>query len=130
MKTAQVLHLCLRSILGVHYPERIRNEDLWQRTGQEPVTGEIQRRKLGWLGHVLRRDAGNPTRIALGWNPQGTRKRGRPAHTWRRELDKEMKEMELSWVDLTRKAQDRDEWRAVVRGLYSGAQGSAQGGKA
>ena len=83
-----------------------------QRTGQEPVPGEIQRRKLGWLGHVLRRDAGNPTRIALGWNPQGTRKRGRPAHTWRRELDKEMKEMELSWVDLTRKAQDRDEWRA------------------
>ena len=26
------INSCLRSILGVHYPERIRNEDLWQRS--------------------------------------------------------------------------------------------------
>ena len=27
----------LRSILGIRWPEKIRNEDLWQRTGQKPL---------------------------------------------------------------------------------------------
>jgi len=68
--------------------------------------GEIQRRKWRWLRYTLRKDNRNPTRIVLRWNPQVTRKRGRPAHSWRREIEKEMKVLDLSWIDLSQTAQE------------------------
>nr|KAG5707197.1 hypothetical protein BaRGS_017881 [Batillaria attramentaria] len=37
--------------------EKIRNEELWQRAGQEPVAEQILRRKWGWIGHTLRKSA-------------------------------------------------------------------------
>ncbi|RUS89829.1 hypothetical protein EGW08_002441 [Elysia chlorotica] len=65
---------CLRNILGVHWPEVISNEELWERTRQTPVETEIMKRKWGWVGHTLRKPASNITRQALDWNPQGKRK--------------------------------------------------------
>jgi hypothetical protein len=37
----------------------------------------------------VRKPQGAITRQALSWNPQGTRKRGRPKNTWRRDLEKD-----------------------------------------
>nr|KAG5698265.1 hypothetical protein BaRGS_024072 [Batillaria attramentaria] len=31
---------------------KIRNEELWERAGQEPVAKQILRRKWGWIGHT------------------------------------------------------------------------------
>ena len=54
--------------------DRIRNEDVWERAGQEPVAKQIPQREWGWLGHTLRKPASSTTRQALTWNPQGKRK--------------------------------------------------------
>ena len=69
---------CLRSIMGIHWPEVIMNEELWERAQQERIDTQIRRREWGWIGHTLREPTSNITRHALRWNPQGKRGRGCP----------------------------------------------------
>ncbi|KAK3757375.1 hypothetical protein RRG08_058232 [Elysia crispata] len=109
---------CLRRILRIFWPERIRNEELWNRAGQRPIREEITQRRWRWLGHTLRKPRNSITRQSLQWNPQGKRSRGRPRTTWRRNLEEEMKASGHSWRDIIRMAQDRRGWGTVVRGLY------------
>lgn len=102
------VNACLRKILRIRWPETIRNEELWERTVQNPLAEEIGRRKWRWLGQTLRKNPGSITRQSLTWNPQGARKRGRPRTTWRRCLEEEMKREGYSWSKIQRLAQDRD----------------------
>ena len=81
---------CLRRILRIWWPEKIRNEELWERTSQELVKSIISRRKWSWIGHTQRKTKDNITKQALRWNPSGKRSRGRPKHTWRRGMEAEM----------------------------------------
>ena len=67
---------CLRYILRVWWPNRIRNEELWEKTKQLPIGIQIKQRKWKWIGHTLRKDNANITRAALRWTPQGKRKEG------------------------------------------------------
>ena len=118
MKRIQAFNnTCLRRILRIRWPNKISNLELWQRTGQHPVEEEILQRRWRWIGHTLRKPASNITRYALFWNPQGRRKRGRPRNTWRRDLDADVKRSGHTWGQLENLAQDRDAWRALVRGL-------------
>ena len=118
MKKIQTfVNTCLRRILKVRWPNIISNQDLWERTDQLPIEEEILKRRWRWIGHTLRKPAFSTTRQALTWNPQGKRKRGRPRNSWRRDLEAEVKNMEKTWGQLERLAQDRSSWRALVRGL-------------
>lgn len=117
-KIQTFINNCLRRILGIHWPDTISNEELWQRTGQQPIDQEILQRRWRWIGHTLRRPTTNTTRQALTWNPQGKRRIGRPRNTWRRDLDNDCERMGLSWGQLERLAQERDDWRELVGGLY------------
>ncbi|RUS81369.1 hypothetical protein EGW08_010867 [Elysia chlorotica] len=110
---------CLRNILGVHWPEVISNEELWERTRQTPVETEIMKRKWGWIGHTLRKPASNITRQALDWNPQGKRKVGRPKQSWRRSVEEEVKASGTTWAELKRTCQNRVRWRSFVEALCS-----------
>ena len=110
---------CLRRILRIRWPEKIRNQELWRLTKQQPIEEDILKRRWRWIGHTLRKPATSTTRQALTWNPQGKRKRGRPRNTWRRDLDADMKKAGTgrNWGELERLAQDRAEWRRFVDGL-------------
>ena len=66
---------CLRRLLRFWWPEKIRNEELWDRTGQEPVKSVTSRRKWSWIEHTLRKPKDNITKQALWWNPSGKRSR-------------------------------------------------------
>ena len=72
------LNICLRRIFGIRWSDRERNEVLWERAGQEPVSKQTLKGKASWIGNTLRKPPNNTTRQALRWNPQGKRKRGRP----------------------------------------------------
>ena len=89
-KVQAFINKCLRRILRIRRPEKIRNEELWERTGQEPVKSVISRRKWSWIGHTLRKPKDNITKQALRCNPSGKRSRRRPKHTWRRGMEAEM----------------------------------------
>ena len=71
------INRCLRNILRIWWPNKIRNEELWARTKQLPTTTQIKQRKWKWIGHTLRKGNTNITRQALRWTPQGKRRRGR-----------------------------------------------------
>jgi len=49
----------LRQILQIRWPETISNQDLWRTTRQVPITENIKKRKLRWIGHTLRNDPNN-----------------------------------------------------------------------
>lgn len=110
---------CLRRILGIFWPNKINNSDLWERTKQETVEAQLLRRKWSWIGHTLRRNKAAITKQALTWNPQGKRGVGRPKYSWRRNTEQEAKKMGLSWPQLEKMAQDRRGWKRFINGLCS-----------
>ena len=118
-KLQTFVNRCLRRILKIRWPETVTNENLWERTNQRQIDRDIKGRKWKWIGHTLRRPESSVTRQALDWNPQGKRKVGRPRQTWRRSVEREAKTVGLTWTQLKRAAQDRDQWRGVVAALCS-----------
>nr|XP_021199035.2 LINE-1 retrotransposable element ORF2 protein [Helicoverpa armigera] len=108
---------CLRRILGIYWPEKISNIELWERCGETPIDQQIKRRKWNWIGHTLRRDPDHIPRQALDWNPQGKRKRGRPKQSWRRTIIAEAAAIGRTWSEIKREAQDRTRWRSTVDAL-------------
>ena len=83
------------------------------------VDALIKERRWGWIGHTLRRPGRNYTKEALDWNPQGSRKRGRPRQTWRRTIQAEAAAEGKSWGEVKALAQDREKWRRFVVALSS-----------
>jgi hypothetical protein len=80
---------------------------LWETTGETPVEPQIKKRKWEWIGHTIRKDENAVERIALDWNPQGTRKRGRPKKTWRRSIIEEARREGKTWIEVKRLAADK-----------------------
>ena len=113
------VNTCLRRILGIRWPDRISNTDLWERAGQEPLAKQILQRKWGWIGHTLKKPPANITRQALSWNPQGKRRRGRPCNSWRRDTEAELKAQKLSWKGACDAVKNGVCWGVIVDGLCS-----------
>ena len=119
-KLQTFINSCLRRIPRVHWPDKINNISLWERAQQIPAQQEIGKRKWRWIGHTFRKPVVSTTRQALSWNPQGKRRRGMPRNTWRRDLLADTKRVSITWNQLEAKAQDRELWRSLVDGLYTG----------
>ena len=107
---------CVRYILRIWWPNIISNKDLWRVTDQEDINLEIKKRKFRWIGHTLRKDDGEISKAALLWNPQGSRKRGRPKNSWRRSV---IQEVGRSCNELRFLAADRQKWKELIDKLCS-----------
>ena len=101
---------CLRKILGVFWPNTITNEELHRKTDATSLATQIKR--IRWFGHVYRMSPGALPKTALRWTADGKRRRGRPNETWRRTVEKEMKECAI-----TKWAADQQQWRSLVDAL-------------
>jgi hypothetical protein len=108
---------CLRRIFNIYWPNTIRTEELLKRSHVQPVTTVVKQRRWRWIGHVLRMPQASNTRIAMRWTPEGKRPRGRPKETWRRTVERELKETGETWGSLQKTAQDRLQWRSLVEAL-------------
>ena len=63
--------ICLRlspQVVGIRWPEKIANKELWQRTRQLPPDTEDRKRKWSWIGHTLKKEETNITRQSQRWN--------------------------------------------------------------
>ena len=78
----------------------ITNEEVRRRAGiRETISDQVARQRWTWLGQVLRMDHHSHLRIALTWVPEGKRTRGRPRETWRRTVERDIKDRGLrSWA--------------------------------
>ena len=115
-KIQTFVNRCLRYMLRIWWPKIISNKDLWRATGQEDINLDIRKRKFRWIGHTLRKEDGEVPKAALLWNPQGSRKRGRPKTSWRRSVTKEVGR---SWNELRFLAADRQQWKELIDNLCS-----------
>ena len=118
-KLQSFINRCLRRILRIYWPQTISNEELWKTTNQEPIETTIRRRTWRWIGHTLRKKESDITRQALEWNPQGSRKRGRPRETWRRSVHRDLERMGWTWDTVKRDAKNRTRWRSLAEDLCS-----------
>ncbi|XP_065361996.1 uncharacterized protein LOC135955570 [Calliphora vicina] len=125
--SAQILLPLVEDIwINENVPEELKegiitmsNNRLWHLTNQLPITVEIQRRKWNWVGHTLRKSSSDIARTAIEWNQQGSRRRGRPAHTWRRQIEIDAANMHTSWNKIKNIAMNRSRWKDFVKALCS-----------
>ncbi|XP_068738899.1 craniofacial development protein 2-like [Montipora capricornis] len=88
------------------------------------TSDEIRRRRWNWIGHVLRKDATDNCRVALGWQLEGKRAVGRPKTTWRRTVENERKsEGWNSWREVKVIAEDRVGCKTRVAALCASWRG-------
>lgn len=113
------LNKCLRRLLGVFWPNRITNQDLYNKARIKPLTQIIKERKWRWIGHTLRKPQDSISRRALDWNPQGNRRRGRPKTTWRRTVLNELAKAGISWPEVKALANNRVRWKTFSEALCS-----------
>ena len=92
--------------------------ELHKKTACNSAVLEIKRRRLRWLGHVLRMPNERIPKVALRWTPPGRRKPGRPKTTQRKTEMAELHDVGLSWGEAQAAAKDRTLWRNVVVALY------------
>ena len=61
---------------------RVRNENIKNRLKVDSIAERCRKARLGWFGHVKRRDQDYVGRQTLEMVPPGRRKRGRPTQRW------------------------------------------------
>jgi hypothetical protein len=105
--------------MNIKWTDKITNEELWRITKQKSIEIQIKRRKLNWIGHTLRKEAGAIEKTALDWRPLGYRRRGRPKRTWRRTTEDEIIITGRSWNEVKGIAGDRNAWKLFVDTLCS-----------
>ena len=124
MHTLEVVHNdCLRHILGVRRTDHHTLHDIYAACGSEPLELRLIRRKFQWLGHVMRMPADRYPAMVYGCVPEsGHRGRGRPVgtfdHTHKWMLGRVGVENPEQWLEgMYARAQDRAEWRRLVKGF-------------
>lgn len=49
--------ICVKKIAGKTKRDRLKDEELRQMVNQEAIPNKIERRQLGWFGHLIRMDS-------------------------------------------------------------------------
>ena len=75
----------------------------------------IRKRRLLWLGHTRRMEESRTAKQVLRWKPpDGARRRGRPRMSWQTAVDRDLKQVEMTWEEAEKTAEDRLAWRNCV----------------
>ena len=125
-------HWCLRQILKVDWHDKITNNDIRRRCENiERLSDLLQRRRLQWFGHVLRRENTELSKQALHSSPcPGWRCRlGGQLKTWISTVKADMDRLKLytvygvrqwnnNWLSLCAElTADRRSWSALIRDI-------------
>ena len=68
-----------KAMCGIHLKDRKRSTDMMFMLGMSKSIDELAiANSVRWYGHVLRREEGHALRMALDFEVEGQRKKGRP----------------------------------------------------
>ena len=96
----------------------VKNKEVLEMAGADPISEEVRRRRWCWIGHVLRQEVNKDCAVALGWKPELRRNRNRPKTTWRRTVEKESDRQGWNtWTRARQAANNRQQWRKDVQAL-------------
>ena len=71
-----------RRIEGVHKVDRVRNEVIKERLGQEGISDLVKRRQEKWLMRLQEMNNDRTTKEVFTGDLEGKRPRGRPLRRW------------------------------------------------
>ena len=105
----------LRKILRISWVDRVTNEEVRWRTGQESLETIIRRRRLRWFGHIHRMSSSRLAHQALDCTPPIFRKKpGQPRKSWKLTIKEDLTLLGLTWDEAKEEVEDREEWRCHV----------------
>src|SRR3984885_2110199 len=107
-------HRWLRRILHVSWRDKVKNDTIRRITGQETMENIIRKRRLRWMGHVIRMDEARIAKQVMNWKPEGRRGRGRPRKNWPGTIKEDLKCMDMTLEEATQLAVNREEWRSCI----------------
>ncbi|XP_055905305.1 uncharacterized protein LOC129940830 [Eupeodes corollae] len=84
-------------ILKIRWPQTISYQELSRRTGQRRLDIDIRKRKWQWIGHTLRKPNDDIAKQSFDWNPQGSRRVGRPRTTWKSTVRSQANSQRKTW---------------------------------
>ena len=112
---------CIRITLGItrtqQWSQRLTSQEVRNRWGDsEMIATKVMRRRLEWLGHVVRMpDHRIPKQSFFGWLPQ-PRPRGGPTRRWRDNIRKDLKSIGVNEDEWYEDATlSRAGWRSIYR---------------
>ena len=120
----------LRYAINIQWPKKISNEDLYKKAKIIPWSKIILRRRLSWLGHLIRLPTETPARLALEETLKPSKKcRGRPPNTWLSMIKKDLIELNILTKSDTEDnvfiekvetlATNRNQWKSLISGAIS-----------
>ena len=74
----------------------------------------LQRNRLRWYGHVLRKDDSEWVKKCMDYVVEGVRPRGRPKRTWKEAVEGDMKSLKLMKEGALVPGKYRRLWRIVM----------------
>uniref|UniRef100_A0A8R1E6W9 Reverse transcriptase domain-containing protein n=1 Tax=Caenorhabditis japonica TaxID=281687 RepID=A0A8R1E6W9_CAEJA len=119
----RVTHAALeRRLVGISLSEQrqrnLHREDIRAQSEVRDPLLVIKKKKLGWAGHIMRRNDGRWTRLVQEWYPIGEKRPvGRPRMRWSDSLKEQISlfdgnHLKTHWSTI---AKDRMAWKAVIR---------------
>lgn len=107
---------CLRSILGISWRDRQRNEDVLTQAGCRSITELVADAHLRWLGHVNRLDDHRlPKQVLFGQLNDRPRKPGGPRKRLKDCLKVTMKACGVDIKSWESSSKDRGTWRSTIQ---------------
>ena len=105
-----------RRMLKISWTRMMTNEEVLRKVRQErSLLGAIKRKKVKYLGHILRHQS--LQKFLMEFLVEGERGRGRPRIDW---MSNTGKLTFLSYEECSREAQNRMWWRSMVVDLLNG----------
>ena len=89
----------VRWMCGVKLQDRVPTKELRGRLELEDIISVLQRNRLRWYGHVLRKEDNDWVKKCMEYKVEGTRPRGRPKKTWREIVEKDCRACGLNTED-------------------------------
>nr|CAH7741138.1 unnamed protein product [Callosobruchus chinensis] len=96
----------LRKIKGVTKADRLRNEDIRNELGVEPVWSLIEIKQSKWFEHMCRMD--NSRQVRKVWECNPDRRIGRPTTSWNKAVEGVIEMKGLTMTSARRMATDRN----------------------
>ena len=117
LKQLEQFHMrCLRSILGIHWQDRVTNLEVLDRADSTSIEAMIIKAQLRWTGHVIRmQDTRMPKQLLYGELSTGERNRGRPRKRYKDCVKAYTTPAGIPPKQLEARAQDRVDWRTLTR---------------
>ena len=85
--------------MAVKLGDKVACEELRERLRLEDVVTVLQRNRLRWYGHVLRKDDSEWVKKCMDFVVEGVRPRGRPKRTWKEVVQGDIKSLKLTKED-------------------------------